>query len=237
MSDNTKNAILVFLKAPVKSTVKTRLAQSLGDDLTLELYKCFILDVLQKAEKTGELILHYYPVEYEKPVADFVGDYYREPQHGSDLGERMAHALCSTFEKGFERVVLIGTDIPDIPVDYLHDAFKVLDENDAVIGPSQDGGYVLIGFNRKGFSQVVFKGIVWSTATVCEKTLEIMDLNRISFHKLPLWYDVDTGEDFNALIQRLESGQATAPHTWDFIQRNQLRIHETNHLNHYSSPE
>jgi hypothetical protein len=149
----------------------------------------------------------------------------------------MAHALSSTFEKGFEKVVLIGTDIPDIPVDYLHDAFKALDKKDAVIGPSQDGGYVLIGFNRQGFSQSVFKGVVWSTATVCEKTLELMDLNRISCHKLPLWYDVDTGEDFNALIQRLESGQATAPHTWDFIQRFQLQTHETNYLSHYSCPE
>jgi len=237
MPQNNKNTILVFLKAPVKSTVKTRLAQSLGDDLTLELYKCFILDVLQKAETTGELILHYYPVDHEKPVADFVGNYDRDPQQGLDLGERMAHAFSSTFEKGFEKAVLIGTDIPDIPVDYLHDAFKALDENDAVLGPSRDGGYVLIGFNRKDFSQEIFKGVSWSTSTVCEKTLEIMDLNRISCHKLPLWYDVDTGEDFNALIQRLESGQATAPHTWDFIQRNQLQTHETSDLRHYSRPE
>ncbi|MFA6013414.1 MAG: TIGR04282 family arsenosugar biosynthesis glycosyltransferase [Desulfobacteraceae bacterium] len=237
MPQNTKNAILVFLKAPVKSTVKTRLAQSLGEDLTLDLYKCFILDVLQKAEKTGELILHYYPVDNEKSVADFVGHYDREPQHGSDLGERMEHALSSTFEKGYEKSVLIGTDIPDIPVDYLHDAFKALDKNDAVIGPSQDGGYVMIGFNREGFSQAVFKGVSWSTSTVCEKTLEIMDLNRISCHKLPLWYDVDTGEDYNALIQRLESGQASAPHTWDFIQRNQFQAHETSDLRHYSCPE
>lgn len=233
----TNPSILVFLKNPVRSAVKTRLARTLGDDLTLELYRRFVRDVVQKAETVGDLILFCHSDGDEMRVEEAIGQRPFQLQQGEDLGARMIHGLRAAFEKGYEKAVLIGTDAPDMPINHLHDAVKALDGNDAVIGPALDGGYVLIGFSRQGFSPDVFQGVCWSTETVLEKTLELMSVNRLSCHTLPLWYDVDTGEDFKALVRRLESGESTAPHTWDFIRRLKMNNHETSHLRHYPRSE
>ena len=81
------------------------------------------------------------------------------PQTGDDLGERMKLAFLRCFSEGARSVVLIGSDIPDLPARIVDEAFRALDENDAVIGPAADGGYYLIGFKRDTFNGNVFPGI------------------------------------------------------------------------------
>ena len=228
------NPVVVFLKAPVRSGVKTRLAETLGDDLTLELYRCFVMDILEKAEQAGCLSLCFHPAENEMLVRAFLEQWSRGKtlrwmaQNGGDLGEKMSGAFASEFENGCDKAVLIGSDIPDLPLNFIAEAFEALEHSQAVIGPSTDGGYYLIGFKRSGFSPEFFRGMAWSTPSVCEKTLEIMGKNHINCHMLPFWRDVDTGEDYEALVKRLSSGLTTAPHTWAFIQN-----HEKNHLGHH----
>lgn len=232
MPSETKDAILVFLKAPVKSMVKTRLAKTLGDELTVGLYACFIEDTLIKVSGLKPVTVYGWPEGYEMTLPFKRPDMVMKSQVGFDLGERMTLALAAAFESGYEKAVLIGTDSPDIPESYLTEAFETLDFNDAVVGPCEDGGYALIGFRRETFRASAFQGVPWSTPDVLKKTLEIMDDLKIRCATLPLWFDVDTFEDLLALIGRLASGRSEAPATWDYIKRHRLNDHETIDFNH-----
>ena len=225
--------ILIFLKAPIKGYIKTRLSQSLGENRVLELYRCFVRDVLKKAGSQGDVTLFYYPSDKRRETAAMTGEEFElVVQDGADLGDKMACAFEYEFNKGTTAAILIGTDVPDVPESMLREASEALGEHQAVIGPVGDGGYFLIGFTRAGFTRKVFEGIHWSTPTVFEKTVEILRQNRISYHVLPLWYDVDTGEDYEALVSRLRSGLSQAPHTLKFI-----LDHETHHFDHHSCSE
>lgn len=229
--DSTR--ILLFLKAPVKGMVKTRLALTLGEDNALCLYRAFVLDILDKIKSFKNLILYFTPPEHEPALRELVGrDLPGCLQKGVDLGEKMARAFEEQFGQGAQKVLLMGTDVPDIPVGIIEKAVSALEDHPAVIAPSQDGGYFLIGFTNRGYSRKVFEQIPWSTPQVCEKTLEIMRENRIECHVLPSWADVDTGEDFSALTERLRSKQTRAPHTWAWITR-----HETGSIHHHSGTE
>ncbi len=95
----------------------------------------------------------------------------------------------------FKRVVLIGSDIPDLSLEFIEEAFTSLQEKDAVIGPSLDGGYYLIGFKKETFSPRVFEGIRWSTESVFEKTLEVLEREGLTVHTLQPLRDIDTVGD------------------------------------------
>ncbi len=237
MSHESEDTLLVFLKAPVRSTVKTRLAKTLGDELTVGLYVCFVQDTIMKVSALKPVTVYGYPEGFETALPFLPPGLLMYNQTGSDLGERMARALASSFENGCDKAVLMGTDAPDLPTGYLTEAFEALNSHDAVIGPCTDGGYVLIGFRRNGFSAQAFTEVPWSTPEVLKKTLEIMDGLKIKCFLLPPWNDVDTFEDLKGLIGRLETGRSEAPHTWEYIQRHRLKDHETCHFCHHPCSE
>jgi len=133
------------------------------------------------------------------------------PQHGRDLGERMKNGFLDGFAKGYKRVVLIGSDIPDLPKNSIEEAFQSLEETDAVIGPAFDGGYYLIGFRQSAFSSQVFEEINWGTATVFDETMKKLKRLRRSVHTLPRLRDIDTVEDLNHL-----KGKPSFPHLYTF---------------------
>lgn len=225
--------VIVFFKAPIRGTVKTRLAQDLGKDKTLELYRAFVADVVEKAETVGTVSLFYAPAEHVVEAEKLVG---RAGglivQMGDDLGEKMAGAFEYEFSRGAVCAILVGTDVPDVPVTLLREACEALEQNQAVIGPVRDGGYFLIGFRADAYSRACFQNIPWSTDRVCEKTLEIMSQNRIDCRVLSPWDDVDTQNDYHALIRRLRTGQTLAPRTWACI-----RSHEDHSFDHHSCSE
>ncbi len=105
------------------------------------------------------------------------------------------------YTMGFKRVVLIGSDIPDLPLEFIEEAFTSLNEKDAVIGPSLDGGYYLIGFKDKTFSSQVFKGISWSTERVFEQTTKILEREGLTVHFLKPLRDIDTIEDLGHFLR------------------------------------
>ena len=121
------------------------------------------------------------------------------PQRGRDLGERMKNGFLDTFTRGFEKVVLIGSDIPDLPLSFVEEAFTSLSEMDAVIGPSFDGGYYLIGFTKGAFLPRVFEGIAWGTEKVFKSTIQILTDEKRKLYVLPRWRDIDTIEDLKDL--------------------------------------
>jgi len=100
---------------------------------------------------------------------------------------------------GFDRVALIGSDIPDLTLGVVEEAFLSLKEKDAVIGPAYDGGYYLIGFKEKTFSPQVFQGIAWGTKSVFGETVKKLKRFRRTVHTLPYQRDIDTVEDLKCL--------------------------------------
>ena len=114
-------------------------------------------------------------------------------QAEGDLGKRLKEGFHWAFSQGATRVLAIGSDCPDISVDILNQAFEELLENDAVLGPSYDGGYYLIGLSR--FEPGVFRGISWSTEQVSSQTINFFKANHLSYFVLPRLRDIDTADD------------------------------------------
>ncbi len=127
------------------------------------------------------------------------GHYLYMRQIGENLGERMKNAFIEAFSMNFRRVVLIGSDIPGLPLEFIEEAFTSLEETDVVIGPSLDGGYYLIGFKDKKFCPAAFKGIPWSTERVFEETMKVLKREGLTVHTLQPQRDIDTIEDLKSL--------------------------------------
>jgi rSAM/selenodomain-associated transferase 1 len=172
------NTLIVFLRAPEPGRVKTRLAGDVGEKKALALYKTFAAATLAAADQwcdaslSGEILLSYYPEDKLDLMQAWLGrDRIYLPQSGADLGRRMTNAMASAFDRGAERVVLVGTDVPLIRNGHLEQAFECLSRKDVVLGPSLDGGYWLIGMNRQRFTPGIFDNIDWGTSSVFSETL------------------------------------------------------------------
>ncbi len=201
MSD--RSAILLFIKSPEKGKVKSRLAKAIGEDAALDVYKCLVFHTLENL-KAGNYIfrLCFYPPDSGAIIKSWLGNtYYCAPQHGRDLGERMKNAFVQAFSDSVEKVLVIGSDIPDLSISLIDEAFNALDTCDAVIGPSRDGGYYLIGFSSASFLPDIFQGIEWSTGSVFYQTMKIFGKSGHRVHVLTELRDVDTFDDLLALFK------------------------------------
>jgi rSAM/selenodomain-associated transferase 1 len=196
--------LLFFIKSPEKGRVKTRLASAVGDEMAVRLYRRFLLETLFTLNRgTFLFYLCFYPENSLSDLKGWLGDdYLYMPQKGEDLAERMKNGFIDAFAMNFKRVVLIGSDIPDLPLEFIEEAFTSLQEKDIVIGPSLDGGYYLIGFKDKNFSLRVFEGIPWSTKRVFEETMKILKQEGLTVHTLQHWRDIDTIDDLKNLPRK-----------------------------------
>jgi len=193
--------LLFFVKNPERGKVKSRLAAVIGDESAAKLYRNFIMQMLSTL-KIGDFPIYicFHPKNALKALKEWLGgQYHYIPQKGKDLGERMRNGFMEAFHMGFKRVVLIGSDIPDLPLEFIEEAFTSLKKKDAVIGPSYDGGYYLIGFGNRTFSSQVFEGIVWGTETVFDRTMRVLRKLGRRVHTLPYQRDIDTIEDLRNL--------------------------------------
>ena len=132
------------------------------------------------------------------------------PQRGDDLGERMFNAFLDVFSLGFKRCTLMGSDIPDLPACAVNDAIEKLDASGAVLGPSTDGGYYLIGFQKNSLQRSIFSNITWSKADVFSETLARMAEARIDCAQLPSWSDIDEVDDLKHFYENNKSRTATS---------------------------
>jgi rSAM/selenodomain-associated transferase 1 len=146
------------------------------------------------------------------------------PQSGGDLGERMELAFARVFAEGVMEAVLIGSDIPGLTVDVIHDAFTAFATHDAVIGPANDGGYYLIGFKKSMFPPSIFRDMLWSTNSVFRETVERLRKAALSVFVMPECTDVDTVEDLRMLLARQEAQDAAGPRTLALIERHRRNI-------------
>ena len=200
-------------KAPVAGTVKTRLVPPLTAEQAAALYRALLLDQFEQLSQIGgaERYVFYAPADAEQLLCDLGGaDYTYRAQCDGDLGARMEHVFAELWGLGHKNIVLIGSDLPALPLAILRGAFARLSsgKNRVVLGPSRDGGYYLIGMNRS--TPEVFADMTWSHDRVLAETTAQLDALGLSYGLLPTWFDLDVAEDFQRLRLFLEPGARRA---------------------------
>lgn len=199
---------MIFAKAPIPGQVKTRLCPPLTPDEAATLHGSFVLDMLERTKlATTTLKLPCDRYLACAPSSTHVFFKIMEERHGvtvidqvgDDLGARMNQVCESMFARGYSRVVMIGTDVPTVPLNHFGQAQDQLEHHDLVLGPALDGGYYLIGLKRK--SPELFMGIPWSTSQVLKLTQDKAATIGLKTALLEPWRDVDTLSDLQALIE------------------------------------
>ena len=138
----------------------------------------------------------------------------------------MGHAFVEAFASGYERLVVIGTDHPSLPVEFVERACEELEEPmSIVIGPAEDGGYYLLGMNH--FFPVLFEGMGFSHDRVFDETLIRASTTRASVVALPVWYDVDTVDQLERLRRDLSHAPAQARRTLKILDEFVSRFDES----------
>jgi rSAM/selenodomain-associated transferase 1 len=209
--------LIIFAKKPTPGRVKSRLIPLLGADRAAKLYLCMLKDILERTANLAGMDQFLFYQEDEGAAAFFAElapTIAAAPQRGSDLGERLAHAFADIFSKGYTRALVIGTDSPDLPLPFLQDAVDRLQRGaDAVIGPTDDGGYYLLGVNGK--QPELFRQIPWSTSAVFAATMARGASLGLRMEILPSWYDVDRAEDLQRASLVAEGNEA--PRTREMV--------------------
>ena len=190
-------ALGVMTKVPRAGRVKTRLTPPLTPEEAAALNTCFLRDTAAAIElAAGEGIARgigiYTPIGEESAYAGILpGSFELIPQRGDAFGERLTNAAEDLFAVGFDSVCLIDSDSPTVPQRAFSDAARLLSQSGdrIVFGPSDDGGYYLIGMKK--LHRRVFEEIDWSTERVAEQTLERAKEIGVEVELLPTWYDVD----------------------------------------------
>ena len=192
--------LLIFLKQPVPGQVKTRLASSVGSEEACRIYREYVellLTALRPLRSVADLYVD--PPSALADVQAWVGPGWTlRPQEGRTLGERLRYATTEAFAEGAEQAVVIGTDSPWLRAVDVEAAFDALRCADAVAGPTEDGGYYLIGLAQP--APGLFDGIAWSTPSVYDQTLQRAARLGLRVAELGRGYDVDRAEDHERFI-------------------------------------
>jgi len=201
-------ALMVFAKAPEAGRVKTRL--NWPGEQAAALHAAFVLDALDRHRQEGRSMTLWTAGDVDHPFWARCGDCARRTQLGNNLGARMEYAFRVTLAE-HERVVIIGTDSPTLPLDYLDAAFKALETYPVVLGPAEDGGYVLLGMSQQLYS-IFPEDMPWGHSTVLERTVQCLNAMGVDFLTLRPWYDVDHPEDVQRLYTELAAHRGEDPY-------------------------
>lgn len=195
-----KQALIIFARNPVRGKVKTRLAATMGDDIALSIYQSLLEHTVQITQQLDcdRYVFYADGISLNDIWQDDI--YLKKSQEGKDLGQRMLHAFSILFQQGYQKIIIIGTDCFELSSSILWDAFTALDHNEAVIGPSVDGGYYLLGMRQ--FFPFLFEDKAWSTDIVYDSTIQQLKLHQINYYTLPTLNDIDTEEDWKEYITR-----------------------------------
>ena len=193
--------LLVFLKDPAPGRVKTRLAQAIGPDAASAVSRaCAELTLERLGAFRAQTTLYVDPPEALPQVRAWLGaPWIMRPQQGRTLGDRLADATRHAFGEGATRVVVLGTDSPWLRAEDVEAAFHALEQAELVLGPTEDGGYYLLGLSRR--APALFQGIAWSSPRVYAQTLERARALGLRIHPLPMGYDLDYLEDVKRFLE------------------------------------
>ena len=206
-------ALCIMAKAPASGYVKTRLCPPLSLEEAAQLYQCFLEEKIAQVRSVQgvEPVVAYAPVNAAATFEALAPGLTLVAQRGGDLTSRLVSVLERLFASGFDAAIVIDSDTPTLPSALLQSAVTHLAsrEHDLVLGPSEDGGYYLIGLSR--IDRALFEDMPWSTPTVFEETLSRARHLRLRVVQLAPWYDVDTGADLARLMSELDAGGGKGP--------------------------
>ncbi len=204
--------VAVMARVPRFGSVKTRLAAAIGPAAASRLYEAFVGDLDERLADGGFTTLWFHwpdePFRRCVPRATAV-----LAQRGRDLGARMAAAFADAFARGFGPVVMLGADVPHVPLAWVEDAAgRLASDTDIVLGPARDGGYYLIGLREP--VTAVFRGVPWGTRDVYQETLNQVAAMGLRASTVPEYFDVDEADDLMRLeaVLRADTG-ITLPRT------------------------
>jgi rSAM/selenodomain-associated transferase 1 len=212
MSETEEQRVLgVFAKQPIPGAVKTRLATATSPEFAAAAAEAFLRDTLDRLSMVAaRRIVAFTPPEAKPYFEELVkGRFSTEPQGEGDLGARMLYFFRSHLADA-ERVVLVGTDSPTLPVAFIEESFDRLKAADIVLGPASDGGYYLIGCRRWVLGNL-FEGIAWGSPKVLGETLSRLPSD-CWMELLPPWYDVDTAQDLEMLAGHIRALERVGVH-------------------------
>lgn len=187
-----KSGLIIFVKNLRPGRVKTRLAAKLGNDQAFKIYKELLKHtcMISTDVKADKFIFYSEEIEIDSWPFEFS----RQVQKGNDLGERMKNAFELLFNRGYQNVLIIGSDCLELNTTTIEKGFAALDKSDIVIGPAMDGGYYLLGL--KTHSPFLFENVEWSTSGVLQQTLTICNEHNMRYSLLEVLSDIDEPEDW-----------------------------------------
>lgn len=185
----------IFVKHPIAGQTKTRLAAGIGHPKALEAYRRLLQqmkDIALSLPTSIEVEIWY---GNQVPQSDLWSEspFPRYLQSGKDLGERMRRSIQAAMERGAAQVILVGSDVPYVSAEILLEAFETLSEAEIVLGPSEDGGYYLVGMTR--LHPEIFQGMTWSVEDVLDVTKQRLAETGTSWKEVETLHDLDTVED------------------------------------------
>jgi len=191
-----RRLLIIFVRNPLLGKVKTRLAATVGNQRALEIYQKLL-------EYTAD-ITRTLPVDKVVFYSDFVASkdiwedtvYRKQLQSQGDLGQKIKSAFDFGFKSGYRRICIIGSDCIELTAEIIMEGFEQLSTYDALLGPSRDGGYYLLGLNQMQGS--VFEGKNWGTDSVASDTVADFKLLGLSYGLLRPLNDVDVEEDLGS---------------------------------------
>lgn len=200
---NKKRLLIIFVKNPELGKCKTRLAATIGDEKALNFYKNMLKRTKEEAEKVGaDKAIYYSSFIDEKDLWPNQPPFYKFLQNQNpDLGIKMQSAFEEAFQDGCESACIIGSDCYALDEKAIEQAFNALENHDVVLGPSNDGGYYLLGMNQ--LHPELFKNKEWSTESVAPETIQDFKSLNLKYSLLEELTDIDNEEDLNTIPKEI----------------------------------
>jgi len=211
--------VVIFARAPRLGRVKTRLVPPLTAGQALNLHLACLHATARLVASLPRTIAKFIYLggrinpqrvkQLHRPASVFL-----RRQRGRDLSARLQQLFRELFAKGYGRVVVIGSDSPTLPRARLLQALRVLHHVPVVLGPTEDGGYYLLGCRKVQVGERIrlpdiFDGIAWGTSKAYAQTLKRLRRDRVAFGVLPRWYDVDRPADLRRLRREVAGSRFT----------------------------
>jgi len=203
------DVVILFLKNPEPGKVKTRLAKSVGARRAADIFRMLVEATIANVPAALTPAVFFDPPEGEGAVRRWLAEKLPAetlflPQVAGDLGARMQAAFVEAFRRGAERALIVGTDCVDLRAEHYACALEELARHDAVMGPTHDGGYYLLGLTR--LQSCFFSGITWSSHTTLAQSLAQATAAGVAVHLLEPLGDIDELEDWQRVKKQFPAG-------------------------------
>lgn len=219
-STKLNNAIIVFTRVPEAGKTKTRMIPYYTEEQCKALHEAFLNDIGETVQQTSyDVIVSYTGKDPSFLKQVFGSDAKYIEQTGDNLGDRMKNAIAWALDYGYDKVVLFGTDVPELRAESIDAAFSLLDSSDVVLGPTEDGGYYLIGM--KELCEEAFDIKKYGTDSVLSETMKPITESGKQVHLIDSYYDLDEPLDIQGYRERMrEDKKLQVSNTGKFISEN-----------------